>query len=589
MKIAIAHWLALALLLTAASAAAAPPSAFTGPVELRVDSLPSPLGIDDPAPSFSWQLHDPARGARQTAYQLQIASRPERLGQNKPDIWDSGRIVSAESVNVRYAGPAVAPGTRYFWRVKLWNASGKPYPTSQPTWFETGLLTADAWRAQWIGFETAEESAVRTAPSLWIASPDAKALAREKAPEQRFAYRATVTLAKPVLHAALFATAQDTVSAWLNGAPVLVADKLPPWQQMPWKKFVRADVTAKLAPGVNTIAIEAVHYVVNPNGMAGEGAPPMMATLVVEYADGTWSTFATDPQWKTAVHAPLGWQQSSFDDSAWKNAAAFAPDSASTDDPLGHPWIPDSVKALRNTFAVAAPIKSARLYATSLGAYELFLNGKRVGDDLLDPGWTDYRQRVKYQTYDVTAQLATGPNAIAALLAPGWYETPLEWFQQPNNYGDTPPALRAQLRIEHTDGSVEWVATDATWQAGTSFILHSEIYDGETQDARLVRSGWDTAAFDARLEDRDRHRSQALGHRGAGLSFHSRRARHSPAISQPSPSPASTSSTSARTSPASSGFASRVAARNQRAPALCRNPQRRRNHLHRQSAHRQGH
>ena len=64
---------------------------------------------------------------------------------------------------------------------------------------------------------------------------------------------------------------------------------------------------------------------------------------------------------------------------------------------------------------------------------------------------------MKYQTYDVTAQLGRGQNAIAALLAPGWYETPLEWFQQPNNYGDTPPALRAQLRIEHADGSVEWV------------------------------------------------------------------------------------------------------------------------------------
>jgi alpha-L-rhamnosidase len=91
-----------------------------------------------------------------------------------------------------------------------------------------------------------------------------------------------------------------------------------------------------------------------------------------------------------------------------------------------------------------------------------------------------------------------GRNAIGALLAPGWYETPLEWFQQPNNYGDTPPALKAQLRIEHTDGSVEWVGTDASWQANTSEILHSEIYDGETQDARLAQPGWDIAAFEAR-------------------------------------------------------------------------------------------
>ncbi|MGB6193037.1 MAG: family 78 glycoside hydrolase catalytic domain, partial [Terracidiphilus sp.] len=104
---------------------------------------------------------------------------------------------------------------------------------------------------------------------------------------------------------------------------------------------------------------------------------------------------------------------------------------------------------------------------------------------------------VIYQTYDVTGFLAAGKNAIGAWLAPGWYATPLEWFQQPNNYGVTPPALRAQLRIEHSDGSVEWVMTDAAWQAKPSYIVHSELYDGETQDARLEEPGWDTAAFQA--------------------------------------------------------------------------------------------
>src|ERR1039458_660148 len=125
--------------------------------------------------------------------------------------------------------------------------------------------------------------------------------------------------------------------------------------------------------------------------------------------------------------------------------------------------------------------------STALGAYEMFINGKRVGDEVLAPGWTDYRQHVKYQTYDLTSQLANGKNSIEALLAPGWYETPLEWFQQPNNYGDTPPALHAQLRIEYTDGSVDWVATDASWQASSSYISHSEIYDGESQDYRLMQ------------------------------------------------------------------------------------------------------
>ncbi len=466
-----------------------------GPVALRVDNLATPLGIDDPAPSFSWQLQDLVRGAKQTAYEVQVASSAANLSQNKADIWDSGRVDSSEPINIRYVGPDLAASTRYYWRVKLWSAAGQPYAASSTTWWETGLLTQDAWHAQWIGYETPEEAAVRHAPAAWIASPDSKTLAEERGTEQHYAFRTTITLTQPVRFAALYATGQDAVSAWVNGAQVLAAAPLPPWQQLPWKKFVRADVTQKLASGANTLAIESVHYVVNPNGMVTDDQPPMIAALVVQYADGTWASFTTNRDWKTAIHAPAGWQDKSFDDTAWKNAMLPGPGDGSS--AFGHPWIPDSVKALRHAFTISSPIKSARLYATALGAYEIFLNGKRVGDQVLSPGWTDYRQRVIYQAYDVTDQLTRGPNAIAALLAPGWYSTPLEWLQQPNNYGATPPALRAQLRIEHADGSVEWVHTDQTWQAGTSYILHAELYDGEAQDARRMQPGWDTASFNA--------------------------------------------------------------------------------------------
>ena len=464
--------------------------AFTGPVELRVDNLKTPLGIDDPAPRFSWQLQDPARGAKQSAYEVLVASREELLRQGKADVWDSGRIDSGESLNVRYKGPAIAASTRSFWLVKVWDAAGKPYAQSDISWWETGLVSQEAWRAQWIGYETPEEDAVRHAPSVWITSPDLKVLNADKAAEQHIAYRQTVTLAKAVQRAALYATGQDTVSAWINGAQVLTSDKFPPWKQMPWKKFVRAEVTGKLSAGANTIAIETVHYVDNHSGKATADAPPMIATLVVEYADGTTATFSSGTDWKSAIHAASGWQEKGFDDSGWDTAVVWpqqAPGPRGA--PLGHPWIPDSVKTLRHSFTVSKPVKSARLYATALGAYYLGLNGGlglnpglnggQVSDQILAPGWTDYRQRVVYQTYDVTNLLVVGKNAISFWLAPGWYSTPLEWFQQPNNYGDTPPALRAQLRIEHTDGTVEWVTTDASWQAARNGV-RSELYDGES-------------------------------------------------------------------------------------------------------------
>jgi alpha-L-rhamnosidase len=166
-------------------------------------------------------------------------------------------------------------------------------------------------------------------------------------------------------------------------------------------------------------------------------------------------------------------------------------------EPPGNPWPAQSIKALRQGFTVDKPIASARLYATALGAYELFVNGRRAGDDVLAPGWTDFRERLKYQTYDITAQLTQGANAIAALLAPGWYSSPLEWFQQPNVFGSAPPSLIVRLRIQYADGSVDWVVTDQSWKATQSPILKSEIYDGETQDTRQIQPGWNSAGFNA--------------------------------------------------------------------------------------------
>jgi len=494
---AIARWVALGVAAGAGVATLNAQATSKGPVELRVDNLKTPLGIDDPAPKFSWQLYDPSRGAKQTAYDVLVASSEEALQSGKVDVWDSGRVESPQSLNVKYGGPALAPSTRYFWQVKVWGADGNAYPASGPSWWETALLEPGNWHAQWIAYETPEEDAVRHAAAAWIANPDARTGPQEKKSQESFAYRKTVTLSRPVRAAALHAAAQDTVSAWINGVEVLKADPLPPWKQMPWKKYVRANVKPQLAAGANTIAIEAIHYNANPNGMATEDPPPMSATLFVEYDDGTTATFASGPGWKTAAHPAAGWQRKSFDDSGWKPAAPFVQTQDLNTEPLGRPWIPDLIKALRHTFDVSMPVKSARLYATAFGTYEVFLNGKRVGDDVMAPGWTDYRERLKYQTYDVTALLANGRNAIGALLAPGWYATPLEWFQQPNNYGGHPPAFRAQLRIEHNDGSVEWVATDTTWKANTSYILHSELYDGESQDARLRQAGWDKAEFAA--------------------------------------------------------------------------------------------
>jgi alpha-L-rhamnosidase len=148
---------------------------------------------------------------------------------------------------------------------------------------------------------------------------------------------------------------------------------------------------------------------------------------------------------------------------------------------------------LRKSFDTTKPVKSAMLYATAMGVYELRLNGQRVGDEVFAPGWTDYNKRLRYQAYDVTSQLKTGGNAIAAEVGPGWYAGHLGngGYQQ---YG-TAPALLAELHITYADGSTDKVITDESWKIHQSPVLASDFMLGETHDAREEIAGWDQPAL----------------------------------------------------------------------------------------------
>jgi alpha-L-rhamnosidase len=466
------------------------------PDKLQCESLTTPLGMDAEHPRLSWQLRDPRDGARQTAYQIQVASTSAMLSSGKADVWDSGRMESAETHDIVYAGPPLQSSKRYFWRVLAWDGDKRQYSASDATWWETGLLHPSAWQAKWIGYEEQELRSVRESGAQWITNPEVADFSPTTAP--RHAFRFHVDLAKPVRRAILYATGQDTVAAWVNGKQVLEAQPLPPWKQMPWKTYASRDVTAELRNGQNLIAIEVVHYLNERRGPSTNlSVTPMNALMYIETDDGAVQLVKSgDEHWKSALDANGSWQQPDFDDSTWKAPVPFVPpDSPFETGNPGHPWPTGAVKALRRTFDVHKQLTSARLYATALGAYKFSLNGRRVGDHILSPGWTDYRERVIYQTYDVSSDLKPGKNAIGALLAPGWYSTPLQWFRQGYNYGDTPPALRAQLRIEYKDGSIDWIATDESWKAALSPILSAEIYDGETYDARKEQSGWDTTSF----------------------------------------------------------------------------------------------
>ncbi len=148
----------------------------------------------------------------------------------------------------------------------------------------------------------------------------------------------------------------------------------------------------------------------------------------------------------------------------------------------------------RKSFTARKKIRSATACVTARGLYEAYINGKRLGDAYLTPGWTSYNNRLQYQAYDVTPHLVAGQNAIGAVLGSGWYRGLIGFSGQKNYYGKE-IALLFQLHIQYADGTTETVVSDDTWKSSTGSILDSEIYNGETIDARKEKTGWNMAGY----------------------------------------------------------------------------------------------
>ncbi|NRF41836.1 glycoside hydrolase family 78 protein [Pedobacter foliorum] len=148
----------------------------------------------------------------------------------------------------------------------------------------------------------------------------------------------------------------------------------------------------------------------------------------------------------------------------------------------------------RKEISLKKEVKSATAYVTAKGLYEAQINGKRISDSYFAPGWTSYNKHLQYQVYDVTAFLKKGSNAIGVTLGDGWYKGHIGFAGQHNFYGDT-RALLFQLEIEYSDGSKETVQTDDQWKSSNGPILGSDIYNGETYDARFEKQGWALAGY----------------------------------------------------------------------------------------------
>lgn len=167
-------------------------------------------------------------------------------------------------------------------------------------------------------------------------------------------------------------------------------------------------------------------------------------------------------------------------------------------------WISDNFNRefrkapmLRKSFSLAKTVKQARVYVCGAGYYELYLNGKKVGDHRLDPGYTAFNKRVLYVTHDVTSLIKNGDNVVAAVLGNGWMNIQsLAVWGFHNAPWRMRPRLLCDLRVEYTDGSFETIVSDSTWKSNTGPYVYNNLYSGDVYDARLEKNGWNDSNYD---------------------------------------------------------------------------------------------
>ncbi|MFF3442817.1 family 78 glycoside hydrolase catalytic domain [Streptosporangium sp. NPDC002721] len=453
--------------------AAASPLAVTAPVtERRV----APIGVDAPRPRFGWQLTSNTPGQVQAAYQIIVASTEARAQAGTGDVWDSGRVVSGKSVDAVYGGGALASQTRYHWRVRVWDTQGRAAGWGPAHWFETGLLApATEWRAAFVG-------APGSAPSLfgasWIWYPEGDPAV--SAPQAtRFLRRQFTLPSGAITRARLTVTGDDTADVWVNGVQVSTS----PRATDSWKSAAVVDVASRLQAGTNTLAVSTQNTTVSPAGA--------IAALEVVIGGAT-TRIVTDAAWKAAQSGPSGWEQPGFSDASWPAARVVAAYGSG-------PWASNVTAAeaapyVRKGFSLGKPVAEARLLVTALGLHETRINGTRVGQEVLAPGWTDYDKRLAYRAFDVTSLVRQGDNAVGAQLGRGWYAGSLG-FAGSQRYG-TQPWYSAQLRVRFTDGTETTVLTDSSWRTAPGPITADDLYHGEEYDARAARTGWDASGFD---------------------------------------------------------------------------------------------
>ena len=437
--------------------------------DLKVEGLRSPLGIDTPAPRFSWQLESDQRDVQQTAYQITVFDAAGG------EVWNSGRVESPVPYGIKYEGTPLKSCAAYTWTVTVETTDGSATAAST---FETAFMDASQWTGRWIhtdvSLQTLDGMSIvfDTPVTCRYVRLDVSELGLRASTDAGFSF---VQLAEMEVY-----SGTDNVA---RSASLSVGKSADSWEltQFGWS-------LANLTDGV--VGGSALGWTTEQNV-----AVPVVVTLDL----GQIRTIDRIVLYPRQNDHAVG----KGDDIAANFPAAFTILTSSDGRTYNETFRQvakkeTSVPYFGRTFTLNKKVARARIYASALGVFTLRLNGQPVTDAVLEPGESEYEKTLLYSTYDVTDLLREGRNALIAQVAGGIYN--IDYLDDRYSKGEVQnngtTALMAELLLEYADGTSERIVTDTDWRWQAGPTLGSNWWGGEDYDARLVIPELNNPAID---------------------------------------------------------------------------------------------
>ncbi|MGD9201553.1 MAG: family 78 glycoside hydrolase catalytic domain, partial [Chitinispirillia bacterium] len=449
---------------------------------LRCEYLDNPLGIDTVSPRLSWEIESERKNVKQTAYQIIAASSIKMLDIDRANLWNSGRVESDKTIHINYTGRKPESFDQVFWKIRIWDQDGQVSEWSSSAFWKMGLLSQEEWGGKWIGLEgEVEYKCLRN--TNWIVYPGDH---RNHVAEQvtRY-YRRSITIPKDreLDRIYFYYTADHGCEAWINGRGL--------GPRMDHNRIKDYDLTYRMEDGENVLTISGLA----PGKATNSGA--VTALLEILFKDGSALLIPADEKWKVSDTEIEGWKEPGFDDSSWETAFSLGPVGQP---PWGEVRIGENrclpARYLRKQFTIEKKIKQAFVFYSGLGWSELYINGSKIGNEVLSPALSEYPKRILYLSHDITAELNTGKNLVGVILGNGRFFAPrsVVYAAMPT-YGF--PKLRMHIRIEYTDNTVDTIVSDESWKITTKGpIVSNNHFDGEEYDARKELTGWTDSSYD---------------------------------------------------------------------------------------------